>query len=67
MTGRATTRATLTLATTTPLGNRIEATAIIGNNEFTATDAISLEVAASGTVFTAGAGVLEVILQNLDG
>lgn len=58
---------TLTLATTTPLGNRIAATAITGNNEFTATDAISLEVAASGTVFTAGAGVLEVILQNLDG
>ena len=58
---------TLTLATTTPLGNRIAATAITGNNEFTATDAISLEVAASGTVFTAGAGVLEVILQNYDG
>lgn len=58
---------TLTLATTTPLGNRIAATDITANNEFSATDAISLEVAASGTVFTAGAGVLEVILQNLDG
>lgn len=58
---------TLTLATTTPLGNRIAATAITGNNTFAATDTISLEVAASGTVFTAGAGILTVILQNLDG
>lgn len=58
---------TLTLATTTPLGTRIAATAITGNNEFSATDSISLEVAASGTVFTAGAGTLIVTLQNLDG
>lgn len=58
---------TLTLATTTPLGNRIAATAITANNEFTATDAISLEVAASGTVFTAGNGHIVVMLQNYDG
>lgn len=58
---------TLTLATTTPLGNRIAATAITANNEFDADDTISLEVAASGTVFTAGAGVLTVMVQNLEG
>ncbi|HEY8994269.1 MAG TPA: hypothetical protein VIM71_06395 [Lacunisphaera sp.] len=55
---------TLTLATTTPLGNRIAATAITANNEFTATDTLSLEVAASGTVFTAGAGVISIVIQN---
>lgn len=58
---------TLTLATTTPLGLRIAGTAITALNEFTATDAISLEVAASGTVFTAGAGYVVLKIQNLDG
>lgn len=57
----------LTLATTTPLGNRIAATAITANNEFEATDTISLEVAASGTVFTAGAGVILIEVQNTEG
>lgn len=58
---------TLTLATTTPLGVRIAGTAVTANNEFTATDSISLEVAASGTAFTAGAGYVVVKIQNLDG
>jgi hypothetical protein len=57
---------TLLLADTTTLGTRKAATAFTAANEFTATDSISLEVAASGTVFTAGAGVLTVILQNYD-
>lgn len=57
---------TLTLATTTPLGNRIDATAITANNIGTAADTLSLEVAAGGTVFTAGAGIILVQVQNLD-
>lgn len=57
---------TLTLATTTPLGNRIDATAITANNVGTATDTLSLEVAAGGTVFTAGAGIVLVQIQNMD-
>ncbi len=58
---------TPTLANTATLGARIAATAITAGNEFSATDTISLEVAASGTVFTAGAIEVYVILQNLDG
>lgn len=58
---------TLLLADTDTLGKQTAATAITALNEFAATDSISLEVAASGTVFTAGAGVLEVVLQNYDG
>lgn len=58
---------TLTLATTTPLGNLISGTPITGGNEFAAGDAISLKVAAGGTIFTAGAGTLTVFIQNLDG
>jgi hypothetical protein len=58
---------TLLLADTTPLGKITAATAITAGNEFTATDAISLEVAASGTVFTAGSGALIITIQNLQG
>lgn len=58
---------TLLLADTTPLGKITAATAITAGNEFTATDTISLEVAASGTVFTAGAGAVIITLQNLQG
>lgn len=58
---------TLLLADTTPLGKITAATAITALNEFSATDTISLEVAASGTVFTAGAGFVTLRIQNLDG
>jgi hypothetical protein len=57
---------TLLLADTTPLGKVTAATAITAANTGTATDTISIEVAASGTVFTAGAGILLVKLRNLD-
>ncbi len=58
---------TLLLADTTPLGKVTAATAITALNEFTATDTISIEVAASGTVFTAGAGALLLTVQNYQG
>ena len=58
---------TLLLADTTPLGKTTAATAITANNEFSATDAISVEFAASGTVFTAGNGTLSIVIQNLEG
>lgn len=57
----------LTLATTTPLGKKIAASAITALNEFGADDTISLEVAASGTVFTAGDGVILLEIQNTEG
>lgn len=56
----------LTLATTTPLGVKVDATAITANNVGTATDTLSVEVAAGGTVFTAGAGIMLIQLQNMD-
>lgn len=57
---------TVLLADTDTLGKRVSGTAITALNEFTATDTLSIEVAASGTVFTAGAGFLTVRIQNLD-
>ena len=57
---------TLLLADTDTLGKKTAATAITGANTGSATDTLSLEVAASGTVFTAGAGYFLVKLQNLD-
>jgi hypothetical protein len=56
----------LTLAGTATLGAQIAASAITALNEFSATDTISLKVAAGGTVFTAGNGALLVTLQNYD-
>lgn len=56
-----------TLASTDTLGKKTAGTAITGANEFTETDTVSLKVAASGTVFTAGAGVLLVRIQNTQG
>lgn len=57
---------TVTLAGTDTLGELTAGTAITAANTFTASDSISLEVAASGTVFTAGEGTLFVKMQNLD-
>lgn len=57
---------TLLLADTDTLGKKTAATAITAANVGTAADTISLEVAASGTVFTAGAGILLLKLRNMD-
>jgi len=55
-----------TLANTATLGALIAGTAITAANTGTASDTISVEVAAGGTVFTAGAGVLLIKIQNTD-
>lgn len=58
---------TLTLASQATIGTVTSATAITALNEGTETDTISIEMAASGTVFTAGAGYFTITLQNLAG
>jgi len=58
---------TLTLASQAAIGVTTYATAITANNVGTATDTISLEMAAGGTVFTAGAGYFRIKIQNLGG
>ncbi len=58
---------TVLLADATPLGKYTAATAITAGNTGSATDTISIEVAASGTVFTAGEGTLIIEIQNLLG
>lgn len=58
---------TLALADTTPIGKITSATAITALNTGSATDTISLEMSAGGTVFTAGAGYFTITLQNLLG
>lgn len=57
---------TLTLAGTDTLGELTSATAITAANTGSAADTISVEVAAGGTIFTAGAGVLLIKIQNMD-
>jgi hypothetical protein len=57
---------TVTLAGTDTLGEKTAGTAITAANIGTAADTLSIEVAASGTIFTAGAGVLLVKVRNLD-
>lgn len=57
---------TLLLADADTLGKKKAATAITAANIGTAADTLSIEVAGSGTVFTAGAGVVLVKLRNLD-
>jgi len=57
---------TLTLASQATIGTITAATAITANNIGSSTDTISLEMAAGGTVFTAGAGYFIMELQNLD-
>lgn len=52
-----------TLANTATLGAYIAGTAITGNNTFTNTDVLSLVNAAGGTVFTAGDGVMILVLK----
>lgn len=57
---------TITLASTDTLGEISAGTAVTAANTGSSTDTISIEVAASGTVFTAGAGIILVKIQNMD-
>lgn len=57
---------TATLAGTDTLGELTAGTSVTAANTGSATDTISVEVAASGTVFTAGDGVLLIRIQNMD-
>lgn len=56
----------VTLASTSDVGELTEGAAITGANTGTASDAFSVELAASGTAFTGGSGNLIVTIQNLD-
>ncbi len=56
----------VTLASTDTLGEMTAGSAVTANNVGTAADSLSIEVAAGGTVFTAGQGVLLVKIQNMD-
>lgn len=57
---------TLTLASQSAIGVVTAATAITAANIGSATDVMSIEMAASGTVFTAGGGYFVITVQNLD-
>lgn len=57
---------TATLAGTDTLGELTAGTAVSAANTGSASDTISVEVAAGGTVFTAGSGVLLIRIQNMD-
>lgn len=57
---------TVTLASTVAIGQLTSGTLVTAANVGTAADAISLEMAAGGTVFTAGAGYFLVKIQNMD-
>ncbi len=57
----------LLLADTDTIGKVKAATAVTALNEGAATDTLSIKMAASGTVFTAGAGYFVIRIQNLDG
>lgn len=57
---------TLTLASQATIGTVTSATAITAANVGTSTDTISIEMAAGGTVFTAGAGYFVLTIQNMD-
>lgn len=55
-----------TLAGTDTLGELTSGTSVTAANTGSASDTISVEVAASGTVFTAGAGIILIRIQNMD-
>jgi hypothetical protein len=57
---------TATEASTSAKGERTAGTAISGANTGTASDAISIETAGSGTAFSAGSGYFVVKVQNMD-
>lgn len=56
----------VTLASTDTIGKLTSGTAVTAANTGTASDTISIEMAASGTVFTAGAGYFVIRIQNMD-
>lgn len=56
----------VTLASTDTIGKVTAGTAITAANTGTAADTLSIEMAASGTVFTAGSGYFVVKIQNMD-
>lgn len=56
---------TVTLASTDTIGEVTAGTAITAANSGSATDTLSIEMAASGTVFTAGAGYFVIEIQEL--
>lgn len=56
----------VTLASTDTIGEITAASAITAANTGTASDTLSIEMAASGTVFTAGAGYFVITIQNMD-
>lgn len=55
-----------TEANTATQGALVAGTAVTANNVGTAASTISIEVAAGGTIFTAGTGILLVKIMNLD-
>lgn len=55
-----------TLTGTNTLGKTTSGTSVTANNTGSASDTISVEVAASGTVFSAGAGIILIRIQNMD-
>lgn len=55
-----------TLANTATLGQLVAGTAVTAANVGTNASTLSIEVAAGGTIFTAGQGVLLVKIQNMD-
>lgn len=57
---------TVTLSSTDTIGKVTAGTAVTAANTGTSTDTISIEMAASGTVFTAGSGYFVIKLQNMD-
>lgn len=56
-----------TLASTATIGSVTAGTAITANNVGSETDTLSIELAAGGTVFTAGGGYFRILVQNLEG
>lgn len=56
----------VTLASTDTIGKVTAGTAITAANTGAAAATISIEMAASGTVFTAGAGYFQIGIQNMD-
>lgn len=56
----------VTLASTSDIGELTSGSAITAANTGSASDTISIEMAASGTVFTAGAGYFVIKIQNMD-
>jgi hypothetical protein len=58
---------TITLASTSAIGELTTGAAVTAENEFEAGDTLSVEYAASGTVFTAGSGMLYIPIQNTEG